>query len=103
MDCLAEDVAAFGANAEFSRRAVTMEQARQYNLPSKPQKETDKRGEKMAETWQAEALDPPVLAAVVDAALTELIGTDAVALTERRTEQERAEILDKVKKIREDT
>jgi len=99
MDCLAEDVIAFGATeAEFIRLAVTEEQARQYDLPSAPQKATDLRGEHMAETWQAEALDPPVLASIVEDKLMELIGADAVALAEERTEKERDEIIAIVRK-----
>src|SRR5262245_66406136 len=101
MDVLAEDVAAFGATSvEFIRLAVTEEQARQYNLPSAPQKDTDKRGEHMTETWQAEALDPPVLAQIVKDQLTALIGADAIARAEERTEEERAKILRNLETVR---
>src|SRR5262249_20907451 len=58
MDAKVEDIIAFGARAEFERLAVTPEQAEQYSLISAPQKDTDKRGEYMPETYQAEALDP---------------------------------------------
>jgi hypothetical protein len=102
MDVLAEDVIAFGvAEAEFVRLAVTEEQARQYNLPSAPQKQTDKRGEHMAETWQAEALDPDVLAEIVRLALTDLIGDKAVAEAERQTKTDREEILAGIDKATE--
>jgi hypothetical protein len=94
MDVLAEEVIAFGATSvEFVRLAVTEQQARRYNLLSAPQKATDKRGEHMDETWQAEALDPPVLAEIVRTALTELIGTDAVEFAKERSENERPKIL----------
>src|SRR5262249_59336124 len=85
MDSSCEDIIAFGATAEFERLAVTPEQAEQYNLISAPQKDTDKRGEYMAETYQAEALDPGVLADIVRSRLTELIGAENVAEAERLT------------------
>jgi hypothetical protein len=103
MDVLAEDVIAFGADeVEFVRLAVTEEQARQYNLISAPQKEHDKRGEHMPETWQAEALDPDVLAEIVRSKLADLIGDDAVALAEERTKIDRGEILADLKKLRDE-
>ena len=80
--------------------AVTQEQATQYNLVSAPQKAADRRGEKMPETWQAEALDPAVLAEIVRAELARLIGVDALQLAEQRTEKERAVVLAAVKNVR---
>ena len=62
MDSSCEDIFAFGARAEFQRIAVTPEQAEEFSLVSAPQKATDRRGAYMAETYQAEALDPDVLA-----------------------------------------
>jgi hypothetical protein len=44
---------------------VTEQQARGYNLPSAPPKPTDRRGFEINETWQAEALDPRILADIV--------------------------------------
>src|SRR5919106_2297417 len=93
MPCFAEDIVGFGAEAKFIRLAVTQEQATEYNLVSAPQKATDRRGEKMPETWQAEALDPVVLAEIVRFALANLIGVDALQLAEQRTEEERAVLL----------
>ena len=102
MDCLAEDVIAFGADqVEFARLAVTLDQARQYALPSAPQKTTDRRGTHMAETWQCEALDPTVLAGIVESALIDLVGHDALVVAERQTEQERKEIVSELRKIRQ--
>jgi hypothetical protein len=94
MDVLVEDVIAFGAeDVEFIRLAVTEEQAKQYNLISAPQKDTDKRGEYMPETWQAEALDPDVLAEIVKDKLTELIGRDALDKAEEQTKKDKKKIL----------
>jgi hypothetical protein len=66
---LAEDIAAFaehyGGDIEFVRLAVTPEQAAQYRLQSAPPKATDRRRFDGNETYQAEALDPRDLAAIV--------------------------------------
>lgn len=93
MDSKVDDIIEFGATAEFERLAVTPEQAEQYRLISAPQKDTDKRGEYMAETYQAEALDPDVLAEIVRSRLTELIGEDNIAEAQRQTMTDRQEIL----------
>jgi hypothetical protein len=99
MDSAAEDVRAFGAEAEFERLAVTPEQAAQYNLISAPQKQTDKRGEYMAETYQAEALDPDVLSGIVRTKLLGLVGQESLAEAEKLTRRERAAILAYIEKI----
>jgi len=100
MDCLAEDIVGFGAtDVDFVRLAVTEEQARQYNLPSAPQKSTDLRGEHMSEKWQAEALDPPILRSIVEEKLIDLIGQDALDDAEERTKKEKAQILTQLKRI----
>jgi hypothetical protein len=74
---LAEDIEAFandyGGDVEFIRLAVTLEQAALYGLPSAPPKPTDRRSFEGDETWQAEALDPRILAAIVSAAIEERI------------------------------
>jgi hypothetical protein len=74
---LAEDIEAFsndyGGDVEFLRLAVTPEQAALYSLPSAPPKPTDRRSFEGNETWQAEALDPRMLAAIVSSAIEERI------------------------------
>jgi hypothetical protein len=74
---LAEDIEGFaadyGADVKFIRLAVTPEQAARYDLPSAPPKPTDNRRFEGQETWQAEALDPRVLAEIVAAAIEERI------------------------------
>jgi hypothetical protein len=47
----------------------------------------------MAETYQAEALDPDVLAEIVRSRLTELIGADNIAEAQRQTKIDSEEIL----------
>jgi hypothetical protein len=72
---LAEDVEAFSAwydgDVEFVRVAVTPEQTALYNLRSAPPKPTDNRRFDGDETWQAEALDPRILAEIVTQAIEE--------------------------------
>ena len=64
----------FGADIEAVRVAITLEQARQYRLPTAPPKATDpRRGFTDSETVQCEALDPRTLAAIVQAAIDERI------------------------------
>lgn len=67
-----EDVATFAGElgAEpptVTRPAVTAEQVAEYALPTAPQKSTDRRGDHMSETVQAEALSPDQLTAIVRA------------------------------------
>jgi hypothetical protein len=99
MDSTCEDVLAFGAEVDFERLAVTPEQAELYDLESAPQKEHDTRGEYMPETYQAEALDPDVLAAIVRERLSELIGPDRIAEAQRLTALEQAEIVADIERL----
>ena len=76
VDSAAEDIGAFlaglGAPAgwvKFQRVAVTPEQISSLGLPTAPPKATDRRGEAMAETVQAEAIPPAQLARIVTAAI----------------------------------
>jgi hypothetical protein len=78
---LAEDVIAFADNAfadvAFERVAITREQAKFYDLPSAPPKDSDKRSSDDIETWQAEALDPAVLAQIVRTAIEAQLDREA--------------------------
>jgi len=53
----------------------------------------------MAETYQAEALDPDVLADIVRTRLLELIGEKNLLEAQRLTEQERVELLINIENI----
>lgn len=72
---LSEDIGAFvahfGGDVAFEQVAITPQQARTRGLPSAPPKATDKRGRYFtgSETWQAEALDPNDLAAILEGAI----------------------------------
>jgi len=73
-DSLAADVEAFTTDDAvfFKRIALTPEQIKQYNLPTAPPKASDKRGNNVKQTCQAEALPPDVLAGIVEKAITDL-------------------------------
>jgi hypothetical protein len=76
---LGEDVQAFadyyGGDIDFHRLAVTPAQVAEYDLPTAPQKSSDRRVFH-GETTQAEALDPHTLASIVRDAITSRMGMD---------------------------
>ncbi len=106
MDSAAEDVATFagqyrdGARIDVTRLGVTPKQVEQFGLPTAPQRPTDRRGDPMAETVQAEALDPVDLAVIVTDALDDLIGLDPLRAAEAATEGERAALFEALARIR---
>jgi hypothetical protein len=99
IDSLAEDITAFAADLdpaaelEFRRVAVTPSQIRRYQLPTAPQKRTDQRGEHMADTVQAEALPPDVLAAELAAAIEQVTDPAAITAARQLGDSERVQIL----------
>ena len=100
IDALAEDVTAltlgidYDAVVQFSRIVVTPEQIERYSLPSAPQKATDNRGEWMAQTVQAEALPPDILAAEIRTAIEAVTDEDALQDARDLGDTERQEIAD---------
>ena len=98
LDSMAEDVGALAlglnpdADIEFRRIVITPEQIGQYALPTAPQKPADKRGEHMAETVQAEALPPDVLAAEIREAIEDVVDDDALSEARDLGDTERTEI-----------
>lgn len=105
VDAAAEDVAAFAAElgAEpptVTRLAVTPEQVRAYALPTAPQKSTDRRGDHMHETVQAEALSPDQLSAIVRAGLESVVDLAALDAVRERSERERAALVAEMDRIR---
>ena len=68
---LAEDIQAFGADAEFIRLAVTPEQRDDMDLPTAPPKAADKRSFNDTKTVQCEAISPPDLAEILENAILE--------------------------------
>lgn len=98
LDSAAEDISAFvdhwaAPRPTFVRLAVTPDQIARYRLPSAPQKVTDRRGEHMRHTVQAEAMSPTELTSEVRTALANTVDLGALDAARRRGESERAEIL----------
>jgi hypothetical protein len=63
-------------SVRFTRLAVTQEQVDQYNLPTAPPKETDRRAFE-GETVQAEALPPDVLMRILREAIEQRLDREA--------------------------
>jgi hypothetical protein len=78
---------------EFRRIVVTPEQIETYGLPSAPQKGTDRRGEWMESTVQAEALPPDVLAAEIREAIEAVTDLDVLEEMRGVGDTEREQIL----------
>lgn len=98
IDSLAADVEAFtremvSGELEFRRIVVTPEQIERFSLPTAPQKATDRRGEQMDETVQAEALPPDVLAQEIRDACELVYDQDVADQVEERGDAERADII----------
>ncbi|HEY8767919.1 MAG TPA: hypothetical protein VIP09_11760 [Dehalococcoidia bacterium] len=100
IDSAADDIVHFCVDyrvpdyVRFARIAVTPEQIALYQLEAAPQKTTDRRGEYMSQTVQAEALDPPILAAIVRAAIEAEIDLDTLEQSRRDGVAERQQLLD---------
>ncbi len=95
-DSAAEDVRAMLPNrwhANFRRVAVTPEQIEAYGLETAPPKATDRRGNWVGGTVQAEALAPDELAAEVERAIEEYVDQDVLDGVVATEEAERSEIL----------
>lgn len=104
-DAAAEDVAAFaeqlgGEAPAVSRLAVTPEQVRRFRLETAPQKSSDRRGEHMGETVQAEALPPDELNRIVRRALENAVDLDALRDVQERSEREREQLVAELARLR---
>ncbi len=108
LDSAAEDITAFVRDLAarpptFARLGVTPEQITRYRLPSAPQKTTDRRGQHMPQTVQAEAMSPTQLTGEVQAALESAIDLGILHATRRRGEAEREQILNRLRTLEEGT
>ncbi len=98
LDAAAEDVLAFTdelgppARPRFTRLAVTSEQITRYQLPTAPQKTTDRRGQHMRATVQVEALAPTDLITEIRAGLEAAVDLRALAAAKQRSQDERAQV-----------
>jgi hypothetical protein len=72
---------------------VTTEQAVAYDLHAAPAKVTDRRGNWTGGTVQAEAFDPATLAAIVEAAVEDVVDPTILARVEQIEAVERAELV----------
>ena len=105
VDSVAEDVEAFCSeekqgHVEFRRRAVTLDQVAELGLQTAPAKKSDRRGEQMDATVQAEAIPPAVLAQIVRDGIEELLNHDVQEATLEREEAERESLTEDVATIR---
>ncbi len=73
------------------RLALNMDQVEEYDPPPNPAKDTDARFEGYAEefgteSWELDALNPPIIEGLIQAALDEIVDTDSweTAMTEER-------------------
>jgi hypothetical protein len=91
-----EDVEAFtrdlGGNAVFTRLVVTPAQIAQYDLPTAPPKDTDRRAFN-GQTCQAEALSPDVLAQIVRDAIEARIDLNILERVKKREKQMQRQLL----------
>jgi len=98
-----EDVEAFvrelGGQVTFTRLAVTPTQIEEFDLPTAPPKETDRRAFS-GQTCQAEALAPDVLAAILRAGIEQRINHDIYQRLLRREKRERQKLINQLKGIR---
>lgn len=84
----------YGDGVEVSRLALNMEQVRQYNPPPNPAKESDSRHAQYVKlygnsSWELDALDPDVLAGLVDAAIGRFRNDDLWEAANLQEEEER--------------
>jgi hypothetical protein len=97
-----EDVEAFtrdlGGECTFTRLAVTPTQIKEFDLPTAPPKETDRRAFS-GQTCQAEALAPDVLAAILRAGIEQRIDHDIYQRVLRREKHERKKLINRLKDI----
>ncbi|MFI1839445.1 hypothetical protein [Streptomyces olivaceoviridis] len=105
LDAAAEDVAAFvaelgGTPPTVKRLAVTEEQITRYALETAPQKGTDRRGDHMHATVQAEALSPTQLTDLVRAGVEEAVDLRALERVRARSERERQQLVRKAERLR---
>jgi hypothetical protein len=96
-DSLAADVIAFcGQLASFERIALTPEQISAYDLPTAPAKATDKRGNNVKDTCQAEALPPDILAGIIDQAIGGKYDLTVFKADQLAEEEEKRELLSRL-------
>jgi hypothetical protein len=82
-----------GVDFRFVRLGITEEQIRQYDLPEKPRKTTDKRAIHIARTVEAEAMPAGVLRQILRNAVEGLLPPDALKVCRVAEESERSRLV----------
>lgn len=87
----------FGAAAEVERIALTMDQIREHGLPPNPAKTADPRsggylGKYGGRSWELDALDPRVLAGILESGITRHMDVGLYEAVIRTEEREKAEL-----------
>jgi len=83
-----------GHDIEFERIAITEAQIAEYGLPGKPRKEGDRRALHIQETVEAEAMPAAIMRALVRERVEALLPPQALEVTKKAEESERARLID---------
>ena len=75
---------------DFVRLGITPEQIDQYQLPTKPRKETDRRAQHVKQTVEAEAMPADIMRALLREAVEALLPPDALAVAKVAEKSEQA-------------
>ena len=78
----------------FVRLGITEEQIRQYDLPEKPRKATDRRAIHIERTVEAEAMPAHLLRSILRQSIEALLPPDALKVSRVAEESERARLID---------
>jgi hypothetical protein len=81
-----------GIKLHFWRLGITEEQLAQYDLPTKPRKESDKRALHIRETVEAEAMPTHILRGLLREVIENLLPEGALAVAKVAEQSERAHI-----------
>lgn len=90
-----------GANIQFHRIGVTLEQIRQWNLPTRPTKQTDSRSKGFGDiSVELDAISPEALRGLVRSWIEQLMPQDELRVLQAAEQSERAILLDMVAGLR---
>ena len=89
------------ADVDMKRIAINHEQIEQYNLPTRPRKESERRRRDIEETVEAESMDASVLRQMLSNEILSYLPEDAVAKTKAVEESERKSLVDMAMKLKE--
>lgn len=78
----------------FGRLGITEEQIREYDLPEKPRKSTDRRALHIERTVEAEAMPAHLLRSMLRRSIEALLPSDALKVSRVAEESERARLID---------